>query len=40
MKGTLKYILLLIIACICSFVIYYLVGPTEEHSIGILYYEK
>lgn len=41
MKGSLKYILLFIFACICSFIIYYLVGPTDkEHSVGILYYEK
>lgn len=41
MKGTLKYILLFVIACICSIIIYYLVGPVdEEHRIGIHYSEK
>lgn len=41
MKSSLKYLLLLVAACLCSFVIYFLVGPTDEnHSIGILYHEK
>ena len=41
MKGTLKYIMLALVACICSFVIYYLVGPeNKEPGISILYYEK
>lgn len=41
MKGTLKYIMLALAACICSFVIYYLVGPEDkEPGISILYYEK
>ncbi len=35
MKGALKYILLFLVACICSFGIYYLFGPDEEHTIGI-----
>lgn len=41
MKGTLKYIILFLIACICSIIIYYLVGPADEvHHIGIQYSEK
>lgn len=35
MKGALKYILLFVVACVCSFVIYYYLGPEEEHHIGI-----
>lgn len=35
MKGALKYILLFVVACICSFIIYYYLGPEEEHHIGI-----
>ncbi len=35
MKGALKYILLFLVACICSFIIYHFVGPEEEHTIGI-----
>lgn len=41
MKGAIKYIILFLIACLCSIIIYYLVGPVEEnHKIGILYSEK
>lgn len=41
MKGTLKYIMLAVIVCICSFVIYYFVGPEDRNpGISILYYEK
>jgi hypothetical protein len=41
MKGTSKYILLLIVACACSIFIYYLVGPTDEdHKIGIFSSEQ
>ncbi len=40
MKGTLKYLLLLIITGVCSFVIYGAVGPVEKHSINIFFYEK
>ncbi len=41
MKNSIKYILLFVIACLCSFVIYFVASPTsDEHQIGILYYEK
>ena len=40
MKNSLKYLLLVIFVCLCSFAIYHLVGPTEEHNIGILFYDK
>ena len=37
MKGALKFILLFIIACILSFLIYYIVTPEEERqSISIM----
>ncbi len=35
MKGALKYILLFLVACLCSFVIYDIFGPEEPHPIGI-----
>lgn len=34
MKGALKYILLFLVACVCSFGIYYVFGP-KNHDIGI-----
>ncbi len=40
MKGALKYILLFVVACICSFFIYDIFGPEEEHHIGIEQTEK
>ncbi len=36
MKGALKYILLFLVACLCSFVIYYYLGPKDNHHIGII----
>ena len=41
MKGALKYIILAIIACICSIAIYYFVVPEAEASeIGITFHSN
>jgi len=41
MKGALKFVLLFVVACILSFIVYYIVTPEEDRqSISIMFNQK